>query len=57
VATPRRWVADVAEALTAMTSRYLLNLVARDPAFDSEAALDALWTVWMRTTWPPRDAC
>jgi len=41
----------LAQALTATNSRYLLNLVARDPEFDADAALEALWTVWTRTTW------
>ena len=35
-----------------MNASYLLDLVARDPAFDADVALDALWTVWSRTTWP-----
>jgi AcrR family transcriptional regulator len=45
-------VRDVAQALNAMNRQYLLDLVARDPNFDREAALEALWTVWKRTTWP-----
>lgn len=50
--TPPMPVHDVAHALTAMNRRYLLDLVARDPDFDRDAALEALWTVWSRTTWP-----
>jgi hypothetical protein len=30
----------------------MLDLVARDPEFDTDAALEALWTVWSRVTWP-----
>jgi len=50
--TPPMPVRDVARALTAMNGNYLLDLVARDPDFDEAAALEALWTVWSRTTWP-----
>jgi AcrR family transcriptional regulator len=50
--TPPMPARDVAEALNAMNRAYLLGLVARDPKFDREAALEALWTVWRRTTWP-----
>jgi AcrR family transcriptional regulator len=50
--TPPMPVRDVAEALHAMNRQYLLDLVARDPNFDTEQALDALMTVWTRTTWP-----
>jgi TetR/AcrR family transcriptional regulator, ethionamide resistance regulator len=50
--TPPLPVHDVAQALTAMNRQYLLDLIARDPDFDRDAALEALWTVWMRTTWP-----
>jgi AcrR family transcriptional regulator len=50
--TPPMPVLDVARALTAMNARYLLDLIARDPEFDTDAALEALWTVWRRTTWP-----
>jgi len=50
--TPPMPVREVARALTAMNANYLLELVARDPSFDADAALEALWTVWMRTTWP-----
>lgn len=50
--TPPMPVHDVARALTAMNGNYLLDLVARDPDFDEAAALEALWTVWSRTTWP-----
>jgi AcrR family transcriptional regulator len=50
--TPAMPVLDVTHALTQMNAHYLLDLVARDPQFDPDAALEALWTVWMRTTWP-----
>ncbi len=50
--TPAMPVHDVARALTAMNGNYLLDLVRQDPAFDEAAALEALWTVWSRTTWP-----
>jgi AcrR family transcriptional regulator len=50
--TPPMPVRDVAHALSVMNARYLLDLCARDPRFDAEAALEALWTVWTRTTWP-----
>jgi len=50
--TPPMPVRDVARALTAMNGNYLLDLVARDPAFDEATALEALWVVWARTTWP-----
>jgi AcrR family transcriptional regulator len=50
--TPPMPVREVARALTAMNAHYLLELVARDPSFDADAALEALWAVWMRTTWP-----
>ena len=50
--TPPLPVLEVARALAAMNARYLLELVARNPEFDVAAALDALWTVWSRTTWP-----
>lgn len=50
--TPPMPVHDVARALTAMNASYMLELVARDPDFDPDAALEALWTVWSRTTWP-----
>jgi len=49
-------VREVTKALTAMNRHYLLDLIARDPQFDAEVALEALWTVWMRTTWPPAGA-
>jgi hypothetical protein len=45
-------VPEVTRALTQMNAHYLLDLVARDPEFDADAALEALWTVWTRTTWP-----
>jgi AcrR family transcriptional regulator len=50
--TPPMPVHDVARALTAMNGSYMLDLVRHDPAFDEDAALAALWTVWSRTTWP-----
>jgi hypothetical protein len=50
--TPPMPVSDVAEALDAMNRQYLLDLVARDPNFDRDRALNALMTVWTRTTWP-----
>jgi AcrR family transcriptional regulator len=50
--TPRMPVRDVAEALNAMNRQYLLDLAARAPSFDRDAALEALWTVWTRTAWP-----
>jgi TetR/AcrR family transcriptional regulator, ethionamide resistance regulator len=54
--TPPMPVHDVTRALTAMNGRYMLDLVARDPAFDTDAALEALWTVWSRVTWPRSSA-
>jgi AcrR family transcriptional regulator len=50
--TPPMPVRDVAEALNAMNRQYLLDLVARGPSFDRDAALEALWMVWKRTAWP-----
>jgi TetR/AcrR family transcriptional regulator, ethionamide resistance regulator len=50
--TPPMPVRDVAEALHAMNRQYLLELVARDPNFDRDRTLNALMTVWTRTTWP-----
>jgi AcrR family transcriptional regulator len=50
--TPAMPVREVSRALTAMNGAYLLDLVAHDPDFDADAALEALWTVWTRTTWP-----
>jgi hypothetical protein len=50
--TPPMPVRDVAQALNAMNRQYLLDLVARNPSFDRDAALEALWTVWKRTAWP-----
>jgi AcrR family transcriptional regulator len=50
--TPPMPVRDVAQALNAMNRQYLLDLIARDPSFDRDAALEALWTVWKRTAWP-----
>jgi AcrR family transcriptional regulator len=43
---------EVARALAAMNSGYLLDLVARNPEFDTETALETLYTIWSRTTWP-----
>ena len=53
--TPAMPVADVVRALANMNVRYLLDLVALDPAFDEAAAVEALWVVWRRTTWPQDD--
>jgi AcrR family transcriptional regulator len=50
--TPPMRVPEVTRALTRMNAHYLLDLVARDSEFDTDAALEALWTVWTRTTWP-----
>jgi AcrR family transcriptional regulator len=50
--TPPCDAVEVARALTVMNSRYLLETVARDPRFDADRALNALWIVWARTTWP-----
>ena len=50
--TPPMPVRDVTRALTQMNANYLLDLVARNPEFDPDAALEALSTVWARTTWP-----
>jgi AcrR family transcriptional regulator len=50
--TPPMPVRDVAQALNAMNRQYLLDLIAQDPNFDRDAALEALWTVWKRTVWP-----
>ena len=50
--TPAMPVHDVARALTAMNGGYMLDLVRHDPAFDEDAALAALWTVWSSTVWP-----
>jgi AcrR family transcriptional regulator len=50
--TPPMPVPEVTRALTQMNAHYLLDLAARDPHFDTDAALEALWTVWTRTTWP-----
>jgi AcrR family transcriptional regulator len=54
--TPAMPVLEVTRALTQMNAHYLLDLVARDPEFDADAALEALWIVWTRTTWPDRIA-
>jgi AcrR family transcriptional regulator len=54
--TPPMPVHDVARALTAMNASYMLELVTRDPEFDTEAALEALWVVWSRVTWPRSSA-
>jgi AcrR family transcriptional regulator len=50
--TPPMPVRDVTRALTQMNANYLLDLVARDEEFDPDVAVEALWTVWARTTWP-----
>lgn len=49
--TPAMPVREVARALHAMNRSYLLDLVSADPDFDREMAVEALWTVWVRTTW------
>jgi AcrR family transcriptional regulator len=54
--TPPMPVHDVARALTAMNASYMLELVTRDPEFDTDAALEALWVVWSRVTWPRSSA-
>jgi AcrR family transcriptional regulator len=50
--TPALPVHDVARALHTMNSYYLLDLAATEGSFDGDAALEALWCVWTRTTWP-----
>jgi AcrR family transcriptional regulator len=50
--TPAMPVLEVTRALTQMNAGYLLDLVRHDPGFDPDLALEALWTVWARTTWP-----
>jgi AcrR family transcriptional regulator len=50
--TPPMPLVEVTRALTVMNGNYLLELIARDPDFDADAALEALWTIWTRTTWP-----
>jgi AcrR family transcriptional regulator len=50
--TPPLPTKEVARALAAMNGGYLLDLVARDAEFDAEDALEALYVVWSRTTWP-----
>ncbi len=50
--TPQLPVREVARALNLMNSAYLLDLVAGGEPFDADAALEALWCVWTRTTWP-----
>ena len=37
---------ELARALNLMNQRYLLETVARDPAFDRQLALDTLMAVW-----------
>jgi len=54
--TPPMPVHDVARALTAMNGNYMLDLVRHDAAFDEDAALAALWTVWSSTVWPATSA-
>ena len=53
--TPAMPVPDVVRALANMNVQYLLDVVALDPEFDEDAALEALWIVWRRTTWPQGD--
>jgi AcrR family transcriptional regulator len=43
---------ETARALNGLNSAYLLELVAEDPGFDRDAALEVLLAIWMRTTWP-----
>jgi len=50
--TPPLPVRQVARALNVMNSAYLLDLVESGETFDEDAALEALWCVWTRTTWP-----
>lgn len=50
--TPPLPAREVARALCSMNAQYLLDLVALDPEFDREPALEALWVVWSRITWP-----
>jgi len=54
--TPPLDTGEVARALAAMNGGYLLDLVARNPEFDTETALETLYTVWSRTTWPDTPA-
>jgi AcrR family transcriptional regulator len=44
---------ELARALNLMNHRYLLETVARDPAFDRERAVAALLAVWEPVTTPP----
>jgi hypothetical protein len=44
-------VADVAKALHAMNRAYLSELVASEQGIVQRAAVEALWTIWVRTTW------
>lgn len=37
------------QALTLMNGRFLIDTVGRDPDFDPQVAVDALWTIWART--------
>jgi AcrR family transcriptional regulator len=54
--TPPLATTELARALAAMNGSYLLDRVARNPEFDTETALEALYTVWSRTTWPDATA-
>lgn len=49
--TPPMPVEDVARAPHAMNRAYLAELVASDTGIDRNVAVEALWTVWVRTTW------
>ena len=45
-------VRHVTRPLSILNAAYLLDLVAADPDFDEAEALEALWTVWSRSTLP-----
>lgn len=49
--TPPMPVEHVARALHAMNRAYLSELVGADTGIDRHVAVEALWTVWVRTTW------
>jgi AcrR family transcriptional regulator len=48
--TPSMPVQDVARALHAMNRAYLAELVTSEAGIDRDRAVEALWTVWVRTT-------
>lgn len=54
--TPPMPVEDVARALHAMNRAYLAELAASEAGIDRGSAVEALWTVWVRTVWidPPK---